>query len=80
MLDDGALRFVKPNGESVDNVAPGYMQPHGDWKLLPAGGPPSKWRGDRMDLGLAVDGLLQRSGNVPAGTSSTPRTTAAPPP
>ena len=30
-LDDGALRFVKPNGAAVDRVAPGFTQPLGDW-------------------------------------------------
>ena len=37
ILDDGALRFVKPNGAAIDSVAPGYTQPLGDWKQLPAG-------------------------------------------
>ena len=37
ILDDGALRFVRPDGESVDNVAPGFTQPLGDWRKLPAG-------------------------------------------
>ena len=71
VLDDGALRFVKPDGENVDTVAPGCTQPPGDASQMPEGGPPSQWRGDRMDLGLAVDVLLQqarRAKNVPAGT------------
>jgi len=29
VLDDGALRFVKPNGKSVDSIAPGFTQPLG---------------------------------------------------
>ena len=37
ILDDGALRFVKPNGNAIDSVAPGYTQPLGDWRQLPAG-------------------------------------------
>ena len=36
-LDDGALRFVKPNGAAVDSVAPGFTQPLGDWRQLPTG-------------------------------------------
>ena len=68
MLDDGALRFVQADGEPIDDVAPGYTQPSGDWTQLPAGGPPSKWLGGRMDLGMAVDGLLWRAKDVPAGT------------
>jgi hypothetical protein len=72
ILDDGALRFVKPDGENVDNVAPGYTQPPGDGGQMPTGTFRDCWRGDRMDLGLAVDVLLQqarRAKNVPAGTS-----------
>ena len=36
ILDDGAFRFVKPNGENIDSVAPGCTPPLGDWKRLPA--------------------------------------------
>ena len=36
VLDDGALRFVKPDGTSVDSIAPGYTQPLGDWRSYPA--------------------------------------------
>jgi hypothetical protein len=53
-------------------VAPGCTQPSGDWRQLPAGQFVDCWRGERMDLDLAVDGLVQRSReprNVPAGTS-----------
>ena len=72
-LDDGALRFVWPDGESVDSVVPGYTQPPGDPSQMPTGTFNDCWRGDRMDLGLAVDVLLQqarRAKNVPAGTST----------
>jgi hypothetical protein len=72
ILDDGALRFVKPNGESVDNVAPGCTQPPGDWRDLPEGTMVNRWRGERMDLGLAVEIMFQPSmqaKDVPAGTS-----------
>jgi len=73
ILDDGALRFVKPDGEAVDSVLPGFTQPLGDWRQLPSGVIANRWRGERMDLGLAVEGLLQhsrRGKDVPAGTSS----------
>jgi hypothetical protein len=74
ILDDGALRFVKPNGRSVDSVAPGYTQPLGDWRELTAGprGKQPQWKGERMNLDLAVDVMMQRAArakNVPAGTS-----------
>ncbi len=72
VLDDGALRFVKPNGAPIDSVAPGFTQPLGDLRQLPAATSPlACWRGDRMNLGLAVDVLIQqarRAQNVPAGT------------
>jgi hypothetical protein len=72
-LDDGALRFVKPNGAAIDGVAPGFTQPPGDWRQLTNGprAPVASWKGDRMDYGLAIDVLLQqarRAKNVPAGT------------
>ena len=75
ILDDGALRFVKPNGVAVDSVLPGYTQPLGDWRQLPAGTHTAltRWRGERMDYGLAVEVLMQqarRPKDVPAGTSS----------
>ena len=73
-LDDGALRFVKPNGVAVDSVAPGFTQPLGDWKSLTAGprAAVKGWRGERMDYGLGVEVLMQqarREKDVPAGTS-----------
>jgi Domain of unknown function (DUF222)/HNH endonuclease len=74
ILDDGALRFVKPDGTAVDSIAPGYTQPLGDWTKLPAGTLVNRWRGERMDLGLGVEVLLQqarRAKDVPAGTSVT---------
>ena len=30
VLDDGALRFVRPNGRSLNSVTPEHLQPHGD--------------------------------------------------
>jgi hypothetical protein len=70
-LDDGALRFVRPNGTAI---APGCIQPPGDWKQLPPGVAVMKWRGERMDYAQAIDVLLQqakRGNDVPAGTSRT---------
>jgi hypothetical protein len=77
VLDDGAFRFVKSNGESFDSPAPEA----GDWTALIAAEKaaqvqitPStaitRWTGESLDLGLAVEVLLQRrKKNVPAGTS-----------
>jgi len=72
ILDDGALRFVKPDGKPVGGIAPGFLQPPGDVSELPFGTFVNCWRGDRMDLGMAVDVLIQefkRGRDVPAGTS-----------
>lgn len=72
ILDDGALRFVRPEGEPVDFVRPGSKQPPVDSGELPVGKFTDCWHGDRMDLDLAVDLVIQKSrraANVPAGTS-----------
>ncbi len=72
ILDDGALRFLKPDGESLDSVAPGYSQPLGDWRQLPAHHERSrihitastavtKWQGEGMDYGLGVQVLMERA-------------------
>ena len=68
VLDDGALRFVRPNGEAVESVT---TQPAGDSGALRAGKFATCWRGDRMNMDLAVDLLIQKSQkarDVPAGT------------
>lgn len=70
-LDDGALRFVKPNGESFDTVAPGRTPPPGDWTQLVAAHREQGIHIDRktaashccdeiMDYGLALEVLFQR--------------------
>lgn len=72
-LDDGALRFVYADGEPVDRIEQGCTQPPGDWRELREGTFVECWRGDKMDLGLAVDVMIQqaaRGKNVPAGTSA----------
>jgi len=75
ILDDAALRFVKPNGTTIDSIAPGYTQPLGDWRALATGTRAKlpQWKGERMDLDLAIDVLMQqdrRTRHVPAGTST----------
>jgi hypothetical protein len=61
ILDDGALRFIRPNGKVIEFASPAGHQPAGDVSSLPKGQFKDTWRGDRMDLGLAVDMLIQRS-------------------
>jgi len=72
VLDDGALRFLKPNGDPVDSVAPGYTQPAGNPEDVPAGTFKDSWHGEKMDLDLAIGAMFQqqrRAKDVPAGTS-----------
>jgi hypothetical protein len=68
-LDDGAFRFVRPNGRAFDSSAPGSAS---DWTQLLLQhrdsdihiGPDTaatRCRGERMDYGLAVEVLLLKS-------------------
>ena len=82
VLDDGAFRFIRPDGQSFDSLAPGTLRQI-DWMQLVAAHQArqikitprtaiTRWQGERLDCGLAVDGLLQRAGstkNVSAETS-----------
>ncbi len=75
-LDDGALRFVKANGAVIDSTSPGCKQPRGDVAQPPAGTAAWKWKGEKIDVGLGVEVLLQRPNrarDVPAGTSAAKR-------
>jgi len=36
VLDDGALRFMRPDGKAIDSVALGHTAPLGDWEYVPA--------------------------------------------
>lgn len=71
VLDDGAFRFTRPDGKSFDSIAAGHTQPLVDWTALPKhherdhihvdkSTAVTRWRGERMDYGLAVEGLLGR--------------------
>jgi hypothetical protein len=71
MLDDGALRFVRPDGNPVNHRGPDCDQPAGDARAIPTGKFVDTWRGDRMDLDLAVELMIQKTRkavDVPAGT------------
>lgn len=72
VLDDGAIRFVQPNGECVDSVATGHNHPISDWRELPrqhdktiittnSRTAVTRWDGGPMDFGMAVDSLLYRA-------------------
>jgi hypothetical protein len=67
-LDDGAIRFVQPDGKSFDSGVPGHTS---DWTQLPASNDKhslrinrktaiTRWQGERMDYGLGVEVLLQK--------------------
>ena len=71
-LDDGAWRFVKRSGEALHSCAPGHTPPLGDSTRLVASHRASsigidaqtavtRWRGERMDHGLAIDLLVAKS-------------------
>jgi len=73
-LDDGAFRFVKADGQAFDSPLP---DPTGWGELVAANetveiGPRTaitRWTGESMDLGLAVEVLMQRRRKyAPAGT------------
>jgi len=82
-LDDGALRFVKPDGRAFESPKPAPTKPAKDWRHSPVAKhapgttinektATTRWRGERMDYGLAIDVLLQRAAkrkkDVPAET------------
>lgn len=81
ILDDGAFRFVRPDGQIFDGPVP---EPT-DWTGLVAAQPHAitpqtaitRWAGEALDYDLAVAWLMQRqqrAKNVPAGTpTSSPR-------
>jgi hypothetical protein len=75
VLDDGAIRFVQPNGETFDSV-----HPIGDWRELRAVHERSgiridpktaatRWDGGPMDYGIAMDVLMSLPRHVSAETS-----------
>jgi hypothetical protein len=84
VLDDGAVRFVRPNGESFESVAPDHTRPLSDWRQLQIqheqqgvhidnATAVSRWRGESMDYPLGIEVLLQhshRGGRVSAETKA----------
>jgi hypothetical protein len=71
ILDDGAIRFLKPDGQVFDSVAPDRSRPF-DWKELPLDHQErgiridertaaTRWGGESMDYGLAVQVLLHQA-------------------
>ena len=71
MLDDGAFRSIKPNGDTFDSIAEGFTQPLSDWSELVAinGGrgvhvdpktTVTRWCGETMDYGSGIEVLFQQ--------------------
>jgi Domain of unknown function (DUF222)/HNH endonuclease len=69
ILDDGAFRFLRPDGRDLEApieypIAPDWhalitAHRHAGLEITPETAE-TGWRGERMDYGLAVEGLLQR--------------------
>jgi len=66
LLDDGAVRFVKPDGTVIDSSIPSHQ---GDWAQLPlrhdqrgirinARTAATQWSGESCDYGMGIDSLL----------------------
>jgi hypothetical protein len=77
VLDDGAIRFAYPNGQSFSSVAPDHVHPF-DWTQLPvmheergihinARTAATRWNGESMDYGLAVQVLLHQARRARSG-------------
>src|SRR5262245_19029246 len=80
-LDDGAFRFMRPDGPTFDVAAPGRTQPF-HWSHLPQlhcesdihinpDTAVTRWRGERMDYSIATEILMtqhRRTRDVPAAT------------
>jgi hypothetical protein len=75
VLDDGAIRFVQPNGECFESVS----RTVGDWRQLlevheragihiDKGTAATKWDGGPMDYGIAMDALMYLRRHVSAET------------
>lgn len=63
-LDDGAVRFVRPNGQAFDSHPTNKAT---DWTAVRSAhvyrdSASTQWRGERMDFGLAVEVLLRKAG------------------
>jgi hypothetical protein len=80
VLDDGAFRFIRPDGRAFDSAAPGHTRPF-DWSDLVEQHRDSdiritrdtavtRWRGERMDYSLAVEVLLAKSHRTRADVSA----------
>jgi hypothetical protein len=75
-LDDGAWRFVRPDGEAYVSTSPGHTKPmQGEWETvvkehaerdihIDPHTARTRWRGESMDYGIAIDVLLAKERNA----------------
>ena len=87
VLDDGALRFRKPNGDSFESVTLEHSLPLSNWREVFAGNQrrglsidprtaTTRWTGEAMDYQIAIDSLLfreRRAARFSAETSDRPQ-------
>jgi hypothetical protein len=80
VLDDGAFRFIRPDGRAFDSVAPAHT-PTFDWQALAEHNyandicvtretAVTRWRGERMDYSLATEVLLAQANRSREGVSA----------
>ena len=81
-LDDGAWRFVRPDGDAFVSTSPGHTRPmQGDWETvvnehaergvhIDPHTARTHWRGETMDYGLAIDVLLGKERRARAAAAS----------
>ena len=81
-LDDGAWRFIKLDGEAFVSTSPGHTKPmQGDWQTvqkdheaqdihIDPNTARTRWRGETMDYGIAVDVLLGKERRAVSGDPS----------
>jgi hypothetical protein len=71
-LDDGAWQFTNRHGQALHSSAPGITRPLADWTslrehhrrlglLIDSRTAATKWRGETMDYGIAIDALIGRA-------------------
>jgi hypothetical protein len=83
VLDDGALRFVTPTGQSFDSTLRDHTQPLADWHQLVATHEQqdlhidrrtaaTRWDGRACDYSLAAEALLRHWRGRPIMASELP--------
>jgi hypothetical protein len=60
VLDDGAFRFTRPDGRSLDSPAPVASEWEPEIRITPSTAVTS-WQGESLDVGYAVAWMIQKS-------------------